>query len=95
VKEPDGTTRTLDTTSGPDDTFEFTAPLTEEGKCSFVASFQGDVKYEASTTGGAHAEARQAPVPVLLYATAAAGAVIIITAIAILLRRRERAAPKT
>jgi hypothetical protein len=95
IKNPDGTTKTLNTTSSPDGTFGFSVALSQEGKYSFAVSFQGDVKHEASTSSEAYAEAKPAPVPLWLYATATACAIIIIAAIAVLLRRRKKTPPKS
>jgi hypothetical protein len=50
VKEPDGTTKTLNTTSSPDGEFGYTLILDKEGKYSFAASLQGDNEHEASTS---------------------------------------------
>jgi PGF-pre-PGF domain-containing protein len=62
VKEPDGQVKVLNTTSSSDGTFSFTVKLEKEGEYSFVASFPGDDRYEASTSGEVHAVA-EAPAP--------------------------------
>jgi hypothetical protein len=95
VKDPDGVTSTLTTTSSPDGTFGFTVALNKKGKYSFVASFQGDIKHEASTSSEAFVEAKPAPVPLWLYATAIVCVIVIIAAIAVLLRRRKKTPPKS
>jgi hypothetical protein len=94
VKEPDGTTKTLNITSSPDGTFGFSVALSKEGRYSFAASFPGDIEHEASTSSEAYAEAKPAPVPLWPYATPIVCVIVIIAVIAVLLRRRKKAAPK-
>jgi hypothetical protein len=95
VKDPDGVTSTLTTTSSPDGTFGFTVALNKKGKYSFVASFPGDAEHEASTSSEAYVEAKPAPAPLWLYATAIVCVIVIIAAIAVLHRRRKKTPPKS
>jgi hypothetical protein len=94
VKDPDGVTSTLYTTSSPDGTFRFTVTLNKEGRYSFVASFGGGIKYEVSTSSEAYAEAKPTPVPLWLYATAIVCAITIIAVVAIRFKRRRSATSK-
>jgi len=91
VKDPDGATSTLCTTSSPDGTFRFTVALSKEGKYFFIASFEGEVKYEASTSNEVHAEAKPSP---FRYAAVAICAIVIVAVIAIQLKRRRVATPR-
>ena len=91
VKEPDGSTKTLTTTSYLDGTFTFTVKLDKEGKYTFTAIFQGDWKYEASRSSEIYAEAKPAPPPLWLYTTIAISIITIITITTIKLKKKRSA----
>jgi len=61
MRGPEGRPSTLRNTSGPDGTFKFVVELNIEGRYSFVASFSGDSRYEASASNEVYAEAVPPP----------------------------------
>jgi hypothetical protein len=95
IKASDGTTKMLNTTSSPNGTFGFTMRLDKEGKYSFVASFPGDVKYEASMSNEAYVEAMPALIPPWLCAIITVACIAIIIAVILVLFKRKAAASKT